>query len=384
LILPFSKTHPKQYSLQIYNVFSKKTNSALMKNTHTASHLRSAMNERELQRLIRRVLRDASVQWQTNDGTAITVLSVGEWNHHDGPDFLNMALQAEGKILIGHGEVHWRSSDWEDHGHSAQPMYQGLLLHIVVQDNRLKTPFARHTLVIPEEILLPYTGKLPELAPTLQPREIDDILRDCAEQRFFRKAEFAGALLLEYGADAAWKRLGTEFCEKRLRTKHLPQGIKRLASLLHETVEEKNTGTVHQIKAAQSITAFIEECAGAEFPKIQESWALLLDEAPFGAGTTLEFVVNVLLPLGYARASGAHKQDVAQGLLRWYRTLKAVNRYARLQRKYSFVRQEYVWQQQGLLEYEAEIAAPNHHAEKTLHASSAHGSVDMVMTVFEA
>lgn len=372
------KVYPKWYSLQIYDAFCKKTNSARMKNTDTAPTLIPPMKEKELQRLIRRILRNTDAQWRTGDDEILTVLSVGEWNHHEGPDFLNMALLAGGKVLIGHGEVHWRSSDWEQHGHSRHPMYQGLLLHIVVQDNRRATPFARHTLVIPEETVLHFQAQPTVISATMQPREIESALRDEAERRFLRKAEYAGALVRKYGIDTAWETILRDFCERRLQKKHLPKGIKRLAASINSSgfTPAQN----------ESLSAFRRCFSGTAQTKPEEWQSVFtayMHESPFGAGTSTELAVNVLLPLAYTAAVQKTDNDAASGLLRWYWTLKAANKYAHLQRKFPFVKQEYVWQQQGLLEYEAEVATPKPPAKSMLKAASAHGSAEMVMTLFE-
>jgi len=66
-----------------------------------------------------------------------------------------------------------------------------------------------------------------------------------------------------------------------------------------------------------------------------------------GKGTRLELMLNVLLPMALAEASEEQKNL----LLMWFWSLKAPHRYGTLARRFPTLPQQYVWQQQGMLEY---------------------------------
>lgn len=59
------------------------------------------------------------------------VLSAGEHNAGDGPDFRNARLQLEdGTILAGDIELHISEAEWFAHNHHADPAYNGVVLHV--------------------------------------------------------------------------------------------------------------------------------------------------------------------------------------------------------------------------------------------------------------
>jgi len=61
----------------------------------------------------------------------ITLVSGGEHNHNEGPDFLNAQLNIEKQLWAGNVEIHLKSSDWYVHKHEADPNYDAVILHVV-------------------------------------------------------------------------------------------------------------------------------------------------------------------------------------------------------------------------------------------------------------
>ena len=72
---------------------------------------------------------------QTTDGRAIRILDRGTWNKDAGPDFKQATIRIGGEVMTGDVEIHWRTSDWEHHRHSANPSYQKVILHVVFTDD---------------------------------------------------------------------------------------------------------------------------------------------------------------------------------------------------------------------------------------------------------
>lgn len=66
-------------------------------------------------------------------GHEVEVLSVGEHNHSDGPDFQEARLRWDGLLWIGSVELHLKTSDWYSHRHDTDPLYSSLILHITVE-----------------------------------------------------------------------------------------------------------------------------------------------------------------------------------------------------------------------------------------------------------
>ncbi|HET9852005.1 MAG TPA: DUF2851 family protein [Candidatus Limnocylindrales bacterium] len=68
----------------------------------------------------------------TLDGQRLAVVFPGHWTHGHGPDFRGAMLEgAGGRLIAGSVELHHRASDWQRHGHDADPAYNDVVLHIV-------------------------------------------------------------------------------------------------------------------------------------------------------------------------------------------------------------------------------------------------------------
>ncbi|MCU0792512.1 MAG: DUF2851 family protein [Opitutaceae bacterium] len=70
------------------------------------------------------------------DGRSLRLRRRGRWNRLAGPDFADAELEvgdgAGCEVWRGAVEAHLRASDWEAHGHSSDPAYAGVVLHVVL------------------------------------------------------------------------------------------------------------------------------------------------------------------------------------------------------------------------------------------------------------
>lgn len=73
---------------------------------------------------------------ESTDGCSIRVLKAGNRNREDGPDFLHARIAMDGLEWIGSVEVHVRSGEWYAHGHQLDPVYDGVILHVVWEEDR--------------------------------------------------------------------------------------------------------------------------------------------------------------------------------------------------------------------------------------------------------
>lgn len=64
------------------------------------------------------------------------VLKPGMLNGNAGPDFSEARLRVGMLVLAGHVEVHFRASEWLQHGHDKDPAYDNTILHVVVEADR--------------------------------------------------------------------------------------------------------------------------------------------------------------------------------------------------------------------------------------------------------
>jgi hypothetical protein len=67
----------------------------------------------------------------TEAGAALYINYPGDPNPNQGPDFKNARITIGGSTLEGPVELHVRSSDFLRHGHTGDPHYQNVILHVV-------------------------------------------------------------------------------------------------------------------------------------------------------------------------------------------------------------------------------------------------------------
>ena len=67
----------------------------------------------------------------------LQILDFGFHNPNAGPDFLDGKILLDGVTWIGHFEIHIKSSDWYKHRHHLDPNYDNVVLHIVMEEDRL-------------------------------------------------------------------------------------------------------------------------------------------------------------------------------------------------------------------------------------------------------
>ncbi len=72
---------------------------------------------------------------RTKDGCALEIIHPGERNPHSGPDFINARIRINQTDWAGNVEMHVRSSDWFRHGHQNDEAFDGIILHIVYEDD---------------------------------------------------------------------------------------------------------------------------------------------------------------------------------------------------------------------------------------------------------
>lgn len=66
-------------------------------------------------------------------GQKLKVLDPGEQNPHAGPDFFNARIRLDQMIWAGNVEIHRCASDWYKHGHHLDPVYNNVILHVVLK-----------------------------------------------------------------------------------------------------------------------------------------------------------------------------------------------------------------------------------------------------------
>jgi len=71
----------------------------------------------------------------TADGRRLQIINPGTLNSGAGPDFFNACVIIDGQTWVGNVELHLRASDWHRHGHTDDPAYSTVILHVVDTDD---------------------------------------------------------------------------------------------------------------------------------------------------------------------------------------------------------------------------------------------------------
>src|SRR5690606_3861396 len=72
---------------------------------------------------------------KTSDGHSVEILHFGHWNRGAGPDFSFGRVRIAGTEWAGNIEMHLSSSEWARHGHTHDPAYANVILHVVLDDD---------------------------------------------------------------------------------------------------------------------------------------------------------------------------------------------------------------------------------------------------------
>jgi hypothetical protein len=303
------------------------------------STLPETLPERQLQRLVWKLLSDPARVWHTASGKRLQILAPGELNVHEGPDFLDMVLLLDGAILVGDGEFHRSAAEWRLHGHARDPRYRRVLLHIVLEyDPTEPAPDAPQELLqIPVAELHQYAQQS-ELAPTAPVCSIQDLqyfalirlLRHTAHARHCAQAHGFEAGFLVFVADFLQR-----YAQKRRRPVHSDAQLQALlaalpGSALVRFVLRFGADPSSVLPLALHLQELLRVRIGSEGRQLRQ-----------------EIVLNCVLPYLLAHAAPQHRVE----LLAWYWSVPARTPYGILRRRFPELPQHYMWQQQGMLEF---------------------------------
>jgi hypothetical protein len=102
----------------------------------------------------------------TADGRPVVILHPGRFNDDAGPDYTGARIRIGSVTYHGDVELHLCSSSWAAHGHTTDPHYNSVVLHVVLDDDGLRAPAATASRRrLPLLVLRPYLD--PSFAPVV-------------------------------------------------------------------------------------------------------------------------------------------------------------------------------------------------------------------------
>ncbi len=75
-------------------------------------------------------------QLRTTAGHSVSLFRRGIYDGHAGPDFTNAHLRVGDTVWHGHVEMHVFASEWYQHKHDNDPLYDGTILHVVWEEDQ--------------------------------------------------------------------------------------------------------------------------------------------------------------------------------------------------------------------------------------------------------
>ncbi len=154
----------------------------------------------------------------TTAGDALQVVYPGRRTGAGGPDFQGaMLVDGAGHLHVGDVELHLRSRDWIAHGHRADPAYDGVVLHVVLEDdgspclrsNGLPVPVLALAgwIAMPLAIVADRTDIAPvqpcRVAPHLSTEQVRVIVQEAGRERLRGKAAALEAQIAVLGPEQA-------------------------------------------------------------------------------------------------------------------------------------------------------------------------------------
>jgi hypothetical protein len=115
-------------------------------------------------------------EMRTTEGYRVGVVYRGVWTHSNGPDFRDAMLEIDGQLVTGSVELHIRSSDWRTHRHTENPDYDGVVLHVVLNDDGAPPVCGPSGRVIPTLWIEPFlNGPVEDFLEIAAPVSLGDI-----------------------------------------------------------------------------------------------------------------------------------------------------------------------------------------------------------------
>jgi len=294
------------------------------------------LHETELQKYLHRLISEPSVVRQTVSGRRLQILSPGELNVHGGPDFLDAAILIDGLVNVGDFEFHKIASDWIKHKHDSNPDYKNVILHIVLDNDTEIEDSSMETLLIHAEELIDVMNKPEEDKINADDFTMDD-LQHFALIRLLRKSAEVQKVLNSNSILSTLYKFVSDYLSKYNSRRKRPVYTK-----------ENFTAILNKLSNS-SIMEFlidIEKANPVSIPDVmlQLMKAKIADE---GAHLRREIMLNCVLPLSLCLAS----DDSRINLFLWYWSTPALHTYGILKRKFRNLPQNFLWEQQGMLEY---------------------------------
>jgi len=144
----------------------------------------------------------------TTEGRPVRVIFPGWWNLERGPDFHHATIQIGAEpARTGAIEIHLRADDWFHHRHDHDPLYQDVILHVVLWSaGSHRAPRGIPQIVLEHQLAAPleqlhdeidleayphnaagHGGQCSQILPDLPADKVRELLAEAGDERFLTK-----------------------------------------------------------------------------------------------------------------------------------------------------------------------------------------------------
>jgi len=195
-------------------------------------------------------------------GEPVEIIFPGIHNKHAGPDFEEAKIRISETVWAGNVEMHLRSSDWNQHGHTSDKAYNNVILHVVLhhdapvfRNDGTEIPVLVLNGLIPGNIEANYRDLMENLSwipcekkiAAIDEFHIQSWLSRVLVERLEEKSQMLEKLLKEYKGswdNAFYVMLARNF---GFKTNGLP--FELLARSLPQTILAKHKNNLMQLEA---------------------------------------------------------------------------------------------------------------------------------------
>jgi hypothetical protein len=239
-------------------------------------------------------------------------------------------------VIVGDAEFHANSSEWYSHGHNNDPAYDNVILHIIINDDAKGDP--------PCEVLQMQEAELHSALRIINETEKEDPdifsieeLQHYALLRLLRKTSYSQKLIRQNGLEKAFIEICDEYLNKYFSRRRRP---------VYDA--DKLSGLIHELPSSRLFT-FLTDIANGSHVEIPDMMMQLVKQKIITEGSHLrrEILLNCILPIALCLAN----ETARINLFLWFWSTPALHTYGLLKRKFKDFPQNFLWQQQGMLEY---------------------------------
>jgi hypothetical protein len=214
------------------------------------------MNERLLQ-FIWQFQYYHSNELAVTTGEFLQIISPGQYNSNQGPDFLDAKIRIGDTTWAGSIELHIKTSDWNKHAHTGDINYNNVILHVVWQHDttinaipvlELQPRVSNHLLQRYEE-LMHAQGFIPceKMIATVRDITLKSWKERLLAERLLRKAGIAESFLQQnnhHWEETFWWMLARNF-----GVKINADAFEAMAKTIPVTLLAKHKQQIHQLEA---------------------------------------------------------------------------------------------------------------------------------------